>query len=152
VWTAAVPAITREDGLIENFTGDGILAVFNAVGDQPDHAARAARAAIAARDAVDALARRRRDPTPRFHFGINTGPAFVGSVGVAGRRTFSAIGDTTNLGARLLGAAPAGQIVVGAATWARLATWARGVALPPLRLRGKRDPVPAWRLEGLVSG
>jgi class 3 adenylate cyclase len=151
VWTAAVPAITREDGLIENFTGDGILAVFNAVGDQPDHAARAARAAIAARDAVDALAHRRREPTPRLHFGINTGPAFVGSVGVAGRLAFSAIGDTTNLGSRLLGAASAGQIVVGAATWARLAARARGAALPPLRLRGKRNLVPAWRLEGLAS-
>ena len=49
--------------------------------------------------------RRPPGPTPRFHIGINTGPAFVGTVGAAGRRSFSAIGDTTNLGSRLQGAA-----------------------------------------------
>jgi class 3 adenylate cyclase len=149
VWTAAVPVVTREDGLIENFTGDGLLVLFNALGNQLDHAVRAVRTAIGLRDASDALAATRSAPTPRFHIGINTGPAFVGSVGAVGRRSFSAIGDTTNLGSRLLGAASAGEIVVGEATWARLGTLAQGDALDPLRLKGKREPVRAWRLEGL---
>jgi class 3 adenylate cyclase len=151
VWTAAVPVIAREDGLIENFTGDGLLVLFNALGTQPNHPVRAARTAVGLRDAVDALGATRSSPTPRFHIGINSGPAFVGSVGAAGRRTFSAIGDTTNLGSRLLGAASAGEIVVGEATWARLGDMARGQALDPLRLKGKRDPVRAWRLETVAT-
>jgi class 3 adenylate cyclase len=152
VWTAVVPTVAAEDGLIENFTGDGLLAIFNAVGDQADHAARATRAALAMRDAVDRLGDAAGDSAPRLHVGINTGPAFVGSVGAAGRRAFSAIGDTTNLGARLLGTASEGEIVVGDATWQRLGPIASGEPLPPVRVKGKRDPVTAWRLEGLSAG
>jgi adenylate cyclase len=147
VWTAAVPIVAAEDGLIENFTGDGLLVVFNAVGDQPDHPLRAARVAIGLRDAIEALSADHPEAMPEFHIGINTGPAFVGSVGAAGRRSFGAIGDTTNLGSRLLGAAGPGEIVVGEATWERLGGFGDGVLLEPLRLKGKREPVRAWRLE-----
>jgi adenylate cyclase len=146
VWTAVVPIVTREDGLIENFTGDGLLVIFNALGDQPDHAQRAVRAATGITQAAEQLGAGRAEPTPRFHIGINTGRAFVGSVGAAGRRTFSAIGDTTNLGSRLLGVAAAGEIVVGEATWERLGGSTSGDPLEPLRVKGKREPVQAWRL------
>jgi class 3 adenylate cyclase len=147
IWTAVVPIVTAEDGLIESFAGDGLLVIFNAVGNQPDHARRAVRAATRIRDAVDAVGAGSDAAVPRFHIGINSGPAFVGSVGAAGRRTFSAIGDTTNLGSRLLGAAGPGEIVVGETTWALLGD-AQGEALEPLRVKGKRDPVRAWRLSG----
>jgi class 3 adenylate cyclase len=147
IWTAVVPIVTAEDGLIESFAGDGLLVIFNAVGNQPDHARRAVRASTHIRDAVDAVGAGSSAAVPRFHIGINSGPAFVGSVGAAGRRTFSAIGDTTNLGSRLLGAAGPGEIVVGETTWALLGD-AQGEALEPLRVKGKRDPVRAWRLSG----
>ena len=147
VWTASVPIINGEDGVIESFTGDGLLVIFNAVGDQPDHARRAARTAVGIRAAVDAIGTGRPGPMPRFHIGINTGPAFVGTVGAVGRRSFSAIGDTTNLGSRLQAAAGPGEIVVGDATWAGLGSMAQGQALPPLRVKGKREPVRAWLLE-----
>ena len=150
IWTAAVPIVTAEDGLIESFAGDGLLVVFNALGDQPDHPLRAARTALRLRDAVEALGAGRPEARPRFHIGLNTGPAFVGSVGAAGRRSFSAIGDTTNLGSRLLGVAGPGEIVAGDGTWARLDA-ALGEALEPLRLKGKRDAVRAWRLDGLSA-
>jgi class 3 adenylate cyclase len=147
IWTAVVPIVTAEDGLIESFAGDGLLVIFNAIGNQPDHARRAVRAATRLRDAVDAVGIGIGAAVPRFHIGINSGPAFVGSVGAAGRRSFSAIGDTTNLGSRLLGAAGPGEIVVGESTWALLRD-AQGEALEPLRVKGKRDPVRAWRLSG----
>ncbi len=151
IWAAAVPVVAREDGLIENFTGDGLLVIFNAVGDQPDHPQRAVRTAIGLRRQIEALGAARGDTVPRFHIGINTGPAFVGTVGAAGRTSFAAIGDTTNLGSRLLGAAGPGEIVVGEVTWARLGELARGEAMDPLRLKGKRDPVRAWRLEAVTA-
>jgi adenylate cyclase len=146
IWTAVVPIVTAEDGLIESFAGDGLLVIFNAVGNQPDHASQAVRAAVRIRDAVDAVGSGSGATVPRSHIGINSGPAFVGSVGAAGRRTFSAIGDTTNLGSRLLGAAGPGEIVVGESTWLLLADGVSGEALDPLRVKGKREPVRAWRL------
>ena len=61
-WGAVVPTVVeREGGLIERFAGDAVLAVFNALGDQPDHAARAARAALAIRDDRSASAARPAD-------------------------------------------------------------------------------------------
>ena len=52
-WGAVVPfVVDREGGFIERFAGDAILVVFNALGDQPDHASRAVRAAIAVRDKI----------------------------------------------------------------------------------------------------
>jgi len=150
VWTATVPIIAGHDGLIESFAGDGVLVLFNAFGDQPDHAHRAARAAVEMRAAVDAIGGAASD-RPRFHIGINSGRAYVGSIGAAGRRAFSAIGDTTNLAARLQAAARSGEIVIGDATWGRLED-ARGQPLDALALKGKRQPVRAWRLEALGSG
>ena len=151
VWAAAVPVVVRENGLIESFAGDGLLAIFNAVGDQPDHAVRATRAAFGLLDAVTRLAGERDDPIPRFHIGLNSGPAFVGSIGGAGRQAFTAIGDTTNLGARLLGIAGPGEIVVGERTHELLGDAAVGTALEPMSVKGKRDPVRAWRLETLTG-
>ena len=87
---------------------------------------------------------------PRFHIGLNSGSAFVGSIGGPGRQAFSAIGDTTNLGARLLGVAGPGEIVIGERTWELLGDAAVGTALEPVRVKGKRDPVRAWRLESLT--
>ena len=73
----------------------------------------------------------------------------VGSIGASGRRSFSAIGDTTNLGARLQSAAEAGEIVVGEATWSALGPRASGEPLGSIRVKGKRQPIVAWRLRDL---
>ena len=55
-WAAVVPVIDAAGGIIEHFAGDGVMAIFNAAGDQPDHARRAARAGLAIVAAVAASA------------------------------------------------------------------------------------------------
>jgi class 3 adenylate cyclase len=119
--------------------------VFNADGDQPDHARRAARAAtdilIETRSVADA-----HPGWPIFRIGINTGPAVVGVIGTAARRSFAAIGDPVNTGARLQTAAEPGQVVVGRLTWESLGDPAAGEPLGAIRVKGKREPVEAWRL------
>ena len=70
----------------------------------------------------------------------------VGVIGTAARRSFAAIGDPVNTGARLQTAAEPGQVVVGRLTWESLGDPAAGVALGPVRVKGKREPVEAWRL------
>jgi adenylate cyclase len=146
-WAAVVPAIDSAGGVIEHFAGDGIMAIFNARGDQPDHAKRAARAARAIVDAARPIAASR-PGWPLFRVGVNTGPAVLGDVGAAERRSFAVIGDTTNTAARLMTAAEPGQIIVGRRTWEALGDERAGVALGGIHVKGKREPVEAWRLDG----
>jgi adenylate cyclase len=146
-WAAVVPAIDAAGGVIEHFAGDGIMAIFNAQGDQADHAARGARAARAIMAAAGPIAASR-PGWPTFRVGINTGPAVLGDVGAAERRSFAVIGDTTNTAARLMTAAEPGQIVVGRATWEALDGDRRGQSLGSIRVKGKSEPVEVWRLDG----
>ena len=145
-WAAVVPAIDTAGGVIEHFAGDGIMAIFNAAGDQPDHALRAARTACAIVDAARPIAASR-PGWPVFRVGVNTGPAVLGDVGSAERRSFAVIGDTTNTAARLMTVAEPGQIIVGRTTWEALGEGRVGQELGPVRVKGKREPVEAWRLE-----
>jgi adenylate cyclase len=144
-WAVVVPVIDAAGGVIEHFAGDGIMAIFNAAGDQPDHARRAARAALAIVDAAQPLASSH-PGWPTFRVGVNTGPAVVGDIGAEARRSFATIGDSTNTAARLMTAAEPGQVVVGRATWDAVGPDAVGVALGPIIVKGKREAVEAWRL------
>ena len=145
-WAAVVPAIDAAGGVIEHFAGDGVMAIFNAAGDQPDHPRRAAAAALAIVEAAQPLAASH-PGWPIFRVGVNTGPAVVGNVGVAGRRSFAVIGDTTNVAARLMAAGEPGQVVVSGTLWKALGDDRSGVALGPTRVKGKRRPVDAWVLD-----
>jgi adenylate cyclase len=147
-WAVVVPAIERGGGVVEHFAGDGVLASFNTAGDQADHASRASATALAIIEAGRPVAATHPD-WPIFRAGVNTGPAIVGNVGAEGRRSFTVIGDTTNLAARLLALGEPGTVVVAAATWDRLGSGRDGVSLGPSHVKGKRDPVMAWVLRGL---
>jgi adenylate cyclase len=148
-WARTVPVVLGEHGgMIERFAGDAIMVVFNAAADQPDHSLRATRAGLALQRAADELASA--EPgRPRFRVGINTGPAIVGNVGTTEQRSFTAIGDTTNLASRLQTYAEPGQVVIGESTYAGLGEDARVEALGGLELKGKADPVAAYVLISL---
>jgi class 3 adenylate cyclase len=90
-FAAAVPVVLEEGGTIVQFSGDALMAIFNAPVRQCDHAHRAARAALRLQRET---ARQADADTPRFRVGLNTGPALVGNVGSAELRNFTAIGDS----------------------------------------------------------
>ena len=140
-----VPVLEAEGGLIERFAGDAVMVVFNAALDQEDHAQRACRAALELQRASGRIADER-PGWPRFRAGVNTGPAVIGNVGSVERRSFTAIGDTTNLAARLQAQAEAGQVVIGAATLGDLGGAAQVSPLGALELKGKSAPVEAFVL------
>ena len=148
-WGAVVPfVVDREGGLIERFAGDAVLAVFNALGDQPDHASRAVRAAIAVRDrSADA---RRSDDWPQFRVGVNTGVAAIGNVGAGAQRSFAVIGDTTNVAARLQGLSAPGHITIGSRTLDEANAEPDVIVdvrpLGPTDLKGKTEPTDAFEL------
>jgi adenylate cyclase len=152
-WATAVPIITeREGGLVERFAGDAILVVFNALDDQPDHALRAVRAARAMQLAVSETSNDHPE-WPRFRIGVNSGRAALGNVGAGAHRSFTAIGDTTNVAARLQAAAPAGGILIGRATYEAVRGEVSVEAFGELDLKGKPSPVPTYevRVDRTVS-
>jgi adenylate cyclase len=103
---AMIDAIFAERGMVNDFIGDGILAVFGAPLPDADHAGRAARAAMGMQAALERLNREwavRGVPTLRMGIGIHTGTVFAGNVGGPGRIKYTVIGDTVNATARLEG-------------------------------------------------
>jgi adenylate cyclase len=143
----AIPAIRAEGGEIDRLVGDAIVATFNTRGDQPDHPQRAARAALDLLRAADAVGEGHPD-WPRFRIGVNSGEAMVGVVGAHEGKSYTVIGDTVNVAARLQGAAPIGAVAIGAGTLRGL-PGAQVRSLGPVALKGKHEPVDAYVLEGL---
>lgn len=96
-------AVLAEEGTIDKFMGDGMMAFWNAPLDQEDHAARAIRAALAMVDIVEELNRNSAAEQKPLAIGIglHTGDAFVGNMGSRRRFAYSAIGDPVNLAARV---------------------------------------------------
>jgi class 3 adenylate cyclase len=147
-YAAIVPQLLAFEGTVVSYAGDAVMAVFNAPTRQVDHAVRAGRAALAIRDAVMALAGD--DPElPTFGIGINTGPALVGNIG-AELRDYTVIGDTVNVAARLEGAAAPGEVLIGTETRNQLGDQAIVEDAGMLELKGKSEPIPAWRLVSLT--
>ena len=83
---------------------------------------------------------------------MNTGPAVVGNVGADLQRSFTVIGDTINLAARLQSTAPPGDVVIGPTTREDLGDRATVVPLGEAQLKGKREPVSIYRLVSVDGG
>jgi class 3 adenylate cyclase/tetratricopeptide (TPR) repeat protein len=138
--------IGRHGGKVEKLIGDAIMAVFGVPVVHEDDALRAARAALEMNDALDELNEdlaERWDVRLQTHTGVNTGVVIVGAGGHGDDFTY---GDTVNVAQRLEDAAAPGEILVGSVTARLLDGVAELSSIPPLRLKGKAEPVRAWRL------
>jgi class 3 adenylate cyclase len=150
--------IEAEDGTVDKYIGDAIMAFWGAPEDQPDQASRALRAARAIAAAIDGDNRRREAAgrTPVWlRIGIHTGPALVGNIGAPGRVNYTIVGDTVNTANRLeeLGkerSTPADvNVLVSAATVEALGDERARFAVAPLgrhHLRGRQQTIEVYRL------
>jgi adenylate cyclase len=103
-YEAIIPAIHRFDGTIDNFRGDGILAIFGAPRPVPDggrNAVLAARAMFEGLQALNAQLKREGRPALRMGIGLTAGDAVAGNLGTEIRYGYSAVGDAVNVAARL---------------------------------------------------
>jgi len=148
----ALSEVHRYEGTINQFLGDGFMALFGAPIAHEDHARRAALAALGLRKLLGehhAELGDRGGVELRFRMGINTGWVVVGGIGDQLRRDYTAIGDTTNLAARLQQLAEPGAILVSEDTSRFLQGSARLEPLPPMQVKGKEALILAFRLLGV---
>ena len=145
-FSAMKPVLDRHGGTIEKYIGDAIMAVFGLPRMHEDDALRAVRAAAEMRAALTEL-----NVTLRAGFGValenrtgvNTGEVVTGDTGDSQRL---ATGDTVNVAARLEQAAPTGEVLIGESTYRLVRDAVEVVPVEPLELKGKPEPVPAYRL------
>lgn len=147
--------VEEEDGTIDKYIGDGMMAFWGAPTAQPDHAARACRAAMAIISAAaeDRMTVAGEEHPVRLRIGIHTGPAIVGNIGSSGRLNYTLVGDTVNIAQRLeeLGreVATGESVVLISEATARAAGAEFEVQDEGLRsLRGRDEELRVMRLVG----
>ncbi|HTG33387.1 MAG TPA: adenylate/guanylate cyclase domain-containing protein [Thermoanaerobaculia bacterium] len=148
----ALSEVHRYEGTINQFLGDGFMALFGAPIAHEDHARRAALAALGLQKLLQehhAELGGQEGLDLKVRMGINTGWVVVGGIGDQLRRDYTAIGDTTNLAARLQQLAEPGTILVSEDAGRLLQGSARMEPVGPLQVKGKEAPVQAFRLLGI---
>jgi class 3 adenylate cyclase len=147
--------VHRYEGTVNQFLGDGIMALFGAPIAHEDHGQRAVRAALGIQRALadyQCDLARHRALTFKVRQGLNSGLVVVGSIGRDLRMDYTAVGDTTNVAARLQQSAEPGQIVIGESTHRLVADYFDTRPLGELAVRGKAEPVRAWVVEAARAG
>lgn len=157
-FTEIVDEILTEDGTLDKFTGDGIMALWNAPRDQPDHALRAIRAAVRIQARLPALRMRWRDEGRSFAtftddlvagIGIHTGEVVVGNIGSPKRMEYTAIGDPVNLAARIQGISPGGEVLITQETLLAAGENVFSEPLEPVSVKGKTQRIAVHRVLGV---
>jgi class 3 adenylate cyclase len=147
----ALDEVHRYEGTINQFLGDGFMALFGAPISHEDHARRAVLTAIALqRTLKEADLGEPYGVECTFRTGLNSGLVVVGSIGDNLRMDYSAIGDTTNLASRLQGIAEPGTILVSESTSRLVEGYVRLEALGPIEVKGKTEPVTPYKVIGTL--
>lgn len=142
--------IHKYEGTINQFTGDGIMSLFGAPMAHEDHASRACYSAIAIQKRMIELRNKFKNTMGidlRLRIGLNTGPVVVGSIGDDLRMDYTALGDTTNLAARMQQCAEPGQTYMSESIYKIVKNHFSVECLGKLQIKGKRKPILAYRLK-----
>jgi ABC-type transport system substrate-binding protein/class 3 adenylate cyclase len=150
--TRVIGAVEAYGGTVKDLAGDGVLALFGAPTAHEDDPERAVRAALRSVDDIAEYAAEVKQAFGITDFGVrvgvDSGPVVVGALGAGTRVEYGAMGDAVNTAARLQSHAEPGTVLVGVETRRRIAPlfeWSEPVAL---ELKGKAEPVTAYRVVG----
>lgn len=148
----AANAILEEEGTLDKFLGDAVMAFFNAPFPQEQHVLKGARAALRIKNRLEELHSRNALPLKLyFGIGLNVGEAVIGNIGTSMQMNYTAIGDCVNVAKRLQEIARPGQILISAAVYERIKDKAFVRTLPPTSIPGKSSREPVYELLDLVE-
>ena len=143
----AAEAVLFEDGTIDKFLGDAVMAWFNAPVPQEDHTLRAVRAALSIRQGLEELHRENPGLTQlSFGVGIHVGDAVLGLVGTEKRLDYTAIGDSVNTAKRIQENSEAGQILMSQQALSHVAGKVVAEPVEPIHAKGKREPLNVYKV------
>ncbi len=139
--------VFKNNGTLDKFIGDCIMAVFNSPENDPDHAYNAVKTAVEMQEACKK--QKQGLPAIKIGIGVNTGRAVVGNMGSTQRQEFTALGDTVNTSSRLCGEAEGGQIIIGEKTYEQCKNKIKAKKLPPMKVKGKAKALTVYEVLGL---
>jgi len=144
--------VSRHDGTVEHFAGDGVMLIFNDPAPLPDPALSAVRMALDLRESVAGLARSWSKLGYQLGCGIGIAQGFatIGAIGYEGRQDYGVIGAVNNLAARLCAEAQSGEVLVSQRVFGRVEDKVAAERVE-LRLKGFQAPVAAYRVASLAA-
>ena len=147
---AGAEAVLDQEGTVDKFLGDAVMAWFNAPLPQADHTLRAVKAALALKSAVEKL---HSELPPEAHLsfgvGIHYGEAVLGWIGTEKRLEYTAIGDCVNTTKRIQENSAKNQILISKAAYERVKDWVEAMPFSPLKVKGKSEAVEVYELVGM---
>jgi adenylate cyclase len=149
-----VDIVLKHDGFINKFIGDALMAIYNVPVDQDEPELRAVNTGIEMMAALDLLnhERKERGMFPiHIGIGINTGPVVAGNIGHQQRLEYTVIGDAVNLASRIESQTKVAgaTLLISESTYRKVASHVVAEALPPVKVKGKAEPVPLYAIKGL---
>src|SRR5262245_64921044 len=149
VIAALSSVVGRHEGYVEKFAGDALMALFGAPVAHEDDAARALRTALEMHaELARIVPTLPHEPELTLHVGVNSGHGIARILGSEARMDYAVLGDSVILAQRLESAAPPGETFVSETTVRLTEDAFRFEPVGELRLKGKAEPVHAWRLVG----
>lgn len=150
---AAADAVLAQEGTVDKFLGDAVMAWYNAPILQPDHTLRAVKSALGIREAI---ARLHSELPPEAHLdfgvGINYGEAVLGWIGTEKRLEFTSLGDSVNTAKRIQENCAKNQILISKDAYERVKDDVDAKPFAPLTVKGKAQPLEVFEVMGLKSG
>lgn len=142
---AMTRVVQAHRGVINQFAGDAIMALFGAPKTYGDDAQRAVRCALAMLEERDRINVEVAEPI-RVGIGLASGVMVAGCIGAENRNDYTVVGERVNLAARLCSTAKAGEVLVDDATRDRMGPAFPSEPMPPLTLKGFAEAMPAFRV------
>lgn len=147
---AAAEAVLAEEGTVDKFLGDAVMAWYNAPVPQSDHTLRAVRTALAIRGAIEKLyAELPTDAHLSFGVGIHYGEAVLGLIGTEKKLEYTAIGDSVNTTKRIQENSRKNQIMISEDAYKRVKQYVYVDKLDALQVKGKSKPITVYEVLGL---
>jgi len=153
-YSLMIETTIKNDGSINKFLGDAVMAIFGAPVHFTDHSLRAVKTAVGMQTQVAALSALRVSngkPPIAIGIGVSAGEAVAGTVGTESQMEYTVIGDRVNLAARLESNAKPGQILISQETYERVADHVKARCLGPMTVKGREEAVTVFEILGMAD-